>query len=729
VTVTIKYLLFVMRADNGGEGGILALVALVRTKGGRSARGTLVAIGLFGAALLYGDGMITPAISVLSAVEGLGVATHVFEPFVVPITVVILIGLFLVQHRGTGGIGTVFGPIMIVWFLVLAALGIPEIAANTVVLKAVDPLLGLSFLRHQGLAAFLTLGSVFLSVTGAEALYADMGHFGRRPIRIAWFWLVLPSLMLNYLGQGALLLKDASARQHPFFHLAPDWALYPMVLLSTIATVIASQAVISGAFSLTQQAIQLGYSPRFEIQHTSAHEKGQVYIPEINWMLMVATVGLVFGFRTSTNLAAAYGMAVTTTMVITTMLAFVVARERWKWSLPLAGAVTGAFVTIDLAFFGANVIKIEHGGWFPLLVAGVVYAVMSTWHKGRLLVVRRLAETEIPLSRFFESVRQKPPVRVSGTGIFMTARPEGAPPILVHHMTHNKVLHEQVILLTASIVDTPTVDPAAAIEVESCTTASGAWSSAFGFMETRLTFRGAGEGARTRAELGTADTHLLPRAPDAVRPVHGRLGMGMARTSCSSSSRERAPGHELLPHSARPRRRNRHPAIALTPGRRAVQSPAANVLAGGANVSSTFRGSYAAEVCRISRWSAQRRVAVSVNTAQRARAPHRTRTGTLTVTAEWRGQDVTGICAAWVSDRCSSCRLRDDAGSGQSALRRSDAKAGSSEADAERPDCSHAALQVISRQDTRVPVPATGSGLSAMGQHAGYAGSFFSSDF
>ena len=373
---------------------------------------------------------------------------------------------------------------MIVWFFTLAALGIPKIVANPVVLKAFDPLLGLTFLKHQGSAAFLTMGSVFLSVTGAEALYADMGHFGRRPIRIAWFSLVLPSLVINYLGQGAMMLSNPNTREHPFFYLAPEWAVYPMVLLSTFATVIASQAVISGAFSLTQQAIQLGYSPRFEIHHTSAHEKGQIYIPEINWMLMFATVGLVFGFRTSTNLAAAYGMAVTTTMVVTTMLAFVVARERWGWSTGLAAAVTGGFLIIDLAFFGANVIKIEHGGWFPLVVAAFVYAVMSTWHTGRLLVVRRMAETEVPLSRFFDDVRSRPPVRVSGTGIFMTARPEGAPPILVHHLTHNKVLHEQVILLTVSIVDTPTVDPTSAIEVEKLQ--DGFWRvvARFGFMET-----------------------------------------------------------------------------------------------------------------------------------------------------------------------------------------------------------------------------------------------------
>jgi KUP system potassium uptake protein len=427
--------------------------------------------------------MITPAISVLSAVEGLDVATHVFEPFVVPITVVILIGLFLVQRRGTGGIGAVFGPIMIVWFFTLVALGLPHIIENPSVLASVNPMHGVSFLRREGMGSLGTLGAVFLSVTGAEALYADMGHFGRRPIRIAWFSLVLPALVVNYMGQGALLLSNPETREHPFFYLAPQWALLPLVALSTVATVIASQAVISGAFSLTQQAIQLGYSPRFNILHTSAHEKGQVYIPEVNWILMIATVGLVFGFGTSTNLAAAYGMAVTTTMVITTLLAFFVAREQWGWSLSRALLVSGAFLVIDLAFFGANVIKIQHGGWFPLLVAACVYAVMTTWATGRQLVVRRLADSEVPLTQFFLSIAAKPPVRVPGTGIFMTARPEGAPPILVHHLTHNKVLHEHVVLLTVSIVDVPTVDPATAITVDRL--ANGFWRvvAKSGFME------------------------------------------------------------------------------------------------------------------------------------------------------------------------------------------------------------------------------------------------------
>ncbi len=483
VTVTLNYLLFVMRADNGGEGGILALVALVRTRNGKKVHPGLVAAGLVGAALLYGDGMITPAISVLSAVEGLGAATAVFEPFVVPITVTILVLVFFAQRHGTEGIGKVFGPIMIVWFVTIAALGIPHVLTHPSVLGSVNPLHGLRFLRDHGWASFLTLGAVFLSVTGAEALYADMGHFGRKPIRIAWFALVLPSLVLNYMGQGALMLSQPETREHPFFYLAPSWALYPLVLLSAMAAVIASQAVISGAFSLTQQAIQLGYSPRLDIRHTSAHQQGQVYVPAVNWTLMLATVGLVVGFKSSTNLASAYGIAVTTTMVITSILANYVARERWGWSMWKAGLVSGVFLAVDFAFFGANIIKIPAGGWFPLVVAALIYMIMTTWSMGRNLVVRRLSETEVPLSQFFASVHAKPPHRVSGTGIFMTARPEGTPPILVHHLTHNKALNEQIILLTVSMVDVPSVDPESAISVEQL--AGGFWRvvTKFGYMD------------------------------------------------------------------------------------------------------------------------------------------------------------------------------------------------------------------------------------------------------
>jgi KUP system potassium uptake protein len=484
ITVSIKYVLFVMRADNGGEGGVLALVALVRSKTGPSSHRALVAIGLFGAALLYGDGMITPAISVLSAVEGLGVATNAFASFVVPITVAILIALFFFQHRGTGGMGAVFGPIMIVWFVTIALLGLPHIRENTVVLTSFSPVHAVRFFADHGLRAFITLGAVFLSVTGAEALYADMGHFGKRPIRIAWFALVLPALIVNYLGQGALILTHPETAANPFYRLAPASLLYPLVALATISAVIASQAVISGAFSLTQQAVQLGYSPRFDIQHTSSHEKGQVYIPEINWMLMVATVGLVFGFKSSTNLAAAYGMAVTLTMVITTLLAYFVAREQWKWSVARAGVITAAFLAIDLTFLAANVIKIEHGGWFPLVVATMIYLVMSTWHKGRQIVAKRLADAELPLDGFFAELAAKPPLRVPGTAVFMTARPQGTPPILVHHLKHNKVLHEQVVLLSIAVLDVPSVEGEQEIEVHRLPHGFYRVVARYGFMQT-----------------------------------------------------------------------------------------------------------------------------------------------------------------------------------------------------------------------------------------------------
>ena len=484
VTVSIKYLLFVMRADNQGEGGILALVALLRSHHGHSRHAVLVAIGLFGAALLYGEGMITPAISVLSAVEGLGVATQLFEPYVVPITVTILAGLFMLQRRGTGRIGNVFGPIMVLWFVTIGAVGLASTLRNPDVLGALNPIHIVTFFVDHRMRAFLTLGAVILAVTGAETLYADMGHFGPRPIRIAWFTLVLPGLLLNYFGQGALLLDNPDARSNPFFYLAPAWGLYPLVSLATVATVIASQGVISGAFSLTQQAIQLGFSPRFEIRHTSAQQRGQVYIPQVNWMLMLATIALVFSFRTSTNLAAAYGMAVTTTMVITTTLAYVVARERWGWSAWQAGLVTGAFLTVDVAFLAANVVKIPHGGWFPLAIAGLVYAVMTTWAAGRRLVAQRLAESEIPLDVFFASVAARPPLRVPGTGIFMTGRAEGVPPILVHHLTHNQVLHEQVVLLTVSPENVPSVDLDSSIEVQRLQIGFYRVVVRYGFMQT-----------------------------------------------------------------------------------------------------------------------------------------------------------------------------------------------------------------------------------------------------
>jgi KUP system potassium uptake protein len=465
ITVSLKYLVFVLRADNGGEGGILALVALVRARPSKRTTHALISIGLFGAALLYGDGMITPAISVLSAVEGVNVATRAFEPYVVPATVVILVALFMFQRSGTSGIGKVFGPVMIAWFATIAVAGALAIRDAPAVAASLNPLHAVRFFAAHGWRAFLTLGAVFLALTGAEALYADLGHFGRTPIRLAWFAVVLPSLVLNYLGQGAVLLTNPGARLNPFYALLPGRGLYPMVLLATVATVIASQAIISGAFSLTYQAMQLGYSPRFDVQHTSSHEYGQVYIPAINWMLMVATVGLVLAFKTSTNLAAAYGMAVTTTMVITTILAYAVTRTQWGWGLAPAALVTTVFLAVDLMFFGANLIKIAHGGWVPLLVAAGIYTVMSTWHTGRELVARMLARAGQPLDAFLHEITTRPPARVPGTGIFMTARAEDVPPILVHHLKHNKVLHEHVVLLTVAVRDVPSVDAESAVEV------------------------------------------------------------------------------------------------------------------------------------------------------------------------------------------------------------------------------------------------------------------------
>ena len=473
VTISIKYLIFVMRADNHGEGGILALMALVPSKlriAGPGGHWVLVALGIFGASLLYGDGMITPAISVLSAVEGLRVATPFFNPYIIPITLVILFCLFLIQQRGTAGIGKLFGPVMILWFLLLGVLGVLWILRLPSVLAAVNPWHAVRFFLENRGHGFLVLGSVFLVVTGGEALYADMGHFGRRPIRLAWFLLVLPSLLLNYFGQGALLVTHPDAAANPFFELSgrlfPSWTLYPMVILSTIATIIASQAVISGAFSLTRQAVQLGYAPRIKIVHTSGREIGQIYIPSVNWALMLATFGLVIGFRRSTNLAAAYGVAVTATMVITTVLAYVVARQIWGWKFPLVAPVAAFFLLVDGSFFGANIIKVEDGGWFPLLVGVVVYTLMCTWKKGRQILADRLQADCLPLQTFVESIKPDSPIRVPGTAVFLARDPQGTPPSLLHNLKHNKVLHSRVIFLTMINEEVPTVPPEERLEIQ-----------------------------------------------------------------------------------------------------------------------------------------------------------------------------------------------------------------------------------------------------------------------
>ncbi|HVH11967.1 MAG TPA: potassium transporter Kup [Longimicrobium sp.] len=469
IVISIKYLSFVMRADNRGEGGMIALTALVaptrKTRpGGR--RAMLVLAGLFGASLLYGDSMITPAISVLSAVEGLKVATPVLEPYVLPITIAILVLLFAVQSRGTAGIGRVFGPVTLLWFVTLGVLGLGQIILSPEVLAAVNPLHAVWFFANNGWAGFLVLGSVFLAVTGGEALYADMGHFGARPIRFTWFTVVLPCLLLNYFGQGALILRDPAAIEHPFFHMAPSWALYPLVALSTVATVIASQAVISGAFSLTRQAVQLGYLPRLHIEHTSARQIGQIYIPSVNWLLMLACIGLVLGFGDSSSLAAAYGVAVTTDMVFTTILFAFVARSRFGWARWQVGLLTAGFLVVDLGFWGANIVKIPHGGWFPLVIAAGVFTCMTTWKTGRQILAQRMQARTLPVKLLVKDLQQNKYTRVPGTAVYMYGNPEGTPPALLHNLMHNKVLHERVVLLAVQTQEIPYVDEAERIEVD-----------------------------------------------------------------------------------------------------------------------------------------------------------------------------------------------------------------------------------------------------------------------
>jgi KUP system potassium uptake protein len=414
-------------------------------------------MGIFGAALLYGDGMITPAITVLGAVEGLKVATPLLEPYVVPTTVGILVVVFAIQKYGTHRVGRLFGPVMVLWFAVIAILGVSWLITAPVVLTAVDPRHAITFFRDHGWHGFAVLGAVFLVVTGGEALYADMGHFGKRPIRIAWFALVLPALLLNYFGQGALLIANPKAAEQPFFLLAPEWALLPLVALATAAAIIASQALISGAFSLTRQAIQLGYCPRLDIEHTSSHEIGQVYVPQVNWALMVSTILIVIGFGSSSALAAAYGIAVTLTMVITAVLLHIVATERWHWPPAVAFMVTGVFLTVDLAFFGANVLKILHGGWLPLVIGTVLFTLMTTWKTGRRIVAERLTARAVPLEEFMARVAANPPARVPGTAVFMTAQPRGTPPALAHNLRYNKVLHQHVIMLMVTTRPVPHV--------------------------------------------------------------------------------------------------------------------------------------------------------------------------------------------------------------------------------------------------------------------------------
>jgi KUP system potassium uptake protein len=485
--ISVKYLGFVTRASNKGEGGTLSLMALAfpdRIR--REARGLqagLIMLGVFGAALLYGDGIITPAISVLSAVEGLKIAAPGLRPYVLPITIAIIILFFSFQRFGTGGVAKIFGPATLVWFITIGSLGLLKVIEVPGVLKAVSPHYALAFIASGPWEAFVVLGSAVLVVTGGEALYADMGHFGRKPMKVAWYAIVLPGLLLNYFGQGALVLQNPAAIEHPFYRLAPAWALYPLVGLATMATIIASQALISGAYSLTMQAIQLGYSPRMQIDHTSAQERGQIYMPKINWTLMIACIALVLGFQSSSNLASAYGVAVTATMVTTTVLFYPAARRLWKWEWWKAGALVVLFLSIELPLFTSNLLKVTHGGWFPLVVAVIVFTLMATWRTGRSILGNRLRAAVLPLGDFLKDIEAHPPHRVKGTAVFLSSNPNGTPLALMHNLKHNQVLHERVVILTIQTVEVPHVEPGERVEVEELSCGFHRIMGRFGFME------------------------------------------------------------------------------------------------------------------------------------------------------------------------------------------------------------------------------------------------------
>ncbi|HWV14554.1 MAG TPA: potassium transporter Kup [Cellvibrio sp.] len=468
LVVTLKYVTLVMRADNHGEGGTMALLALVfnSIKDHPQWKPYLLLLGVLGASLFYGDAVLTPAMTVLGAVEGLEVVTSAFKPYIVPISVGAIIALFAMQRRGTSKVGAIFGPITIVWFIVLAITGIYSILQNPLVLKAVNPMYALHFLTNHGFASFVVLGSVVLCVTGAEALYADMGHFGKSPIRTAWIILVAPSLLLNYFGQGALILRDPAAIANPFYHMFPDWALYPAIVLATFAAIIASQATIAGTYSVTKQAVQLGFLPRLKVVQTSAKEIGQVYLPGVTTLLLLVVVLIVVSFGSTTALASAYGVAVTGDMLVTSILTFFVIRFGWKLPLPLCIASTGLFVCIDLAFFSASIVKVFDGGWLPILIALVVLTLMTTWRRGRDVLFERLRSSSVPLNTLLPSLFISPPLRVPGTAIFLSATPEATPHALLHNLNHNKVLHERVVFLTVEVTTVPWIKESESCEIE-----------------------------------------------------------------------------------------------------------------------------------------------------------------------------------------------------------------------------------------------------------------------
>lgn len=555
--VSIKYIVFVMRADNRGEGGILSLVALIlqRThrESDRTRRAVIIALGLIGAALLYGDGVITPAISVLSATEGLGVVAPVLSRFVIPATLIIIFLLFFFQKKGTAKVGKVFGPIMLVWFLTIGILGVVEIVREPRILLAANPWHAVQFFADYGRHSFVVLGAVVLAVTGAEALYADMGHFGKRAIRIAWFGLVLPSLVLNYFGQGGAILHDPAAAANPFYLLAPRVLLYPFIALATMAAIIASQSLISGAFSLTHQCVQLGYSPRVTITHTSVEEPGQIYIPEVNTALMIGTLLVVLGFRSSTALGAAYGIAVTGTFLMTTSLLYVVARTWWGWNIARTMVLVVPFLIIDGAFFGANLLKIVQGGWVPLTIAAAIYTVMTTWHRGREIVQDILRKGMLPIDLLLADLATRKTVRVPGLAVFMTREAEGTPVVLLHHLKHNKVLHEKVVLLSILSEEVPTIPDAERITIVPLDQGLFRIKARYGFMESTdvpailRRAQGVGIDAKpldTTYYLGREQ--LIPTGPGHLWRWRKKLFVFMSRNSRSATAFYKIPPNRVV---------------------------------------------------------------------------------------------------------------------------------------------------------------------------------------
>jgi KUP system potassium uptake protein len=554
IVVTLKYVTLIMRADNRGEGGIMALTALVSSSlTNPQARWWLVGLGIFGAAMFYGDGMITPAISVLSAVEGLEVVAPALTPYVVPVTMVILVGLFSIQRHGTARVGVFFGPVMCLWFIALAVLGVIQIAREPAVLLALSPTYAFEFLTGNPLAAFLSLGAVVLAVTGTEALYADMGHFGVRPIRRAWLWFVLPALAINYFGQGALLIHDSSAISNPFFLLTPDWALLPLVVLATCATVIASQAVISGAFSLTRQAIQMGYCPRLTITHTSNRQIGQIYVPFINWTLLAAVMLLVAGFRTSSNLAAAYGIAVTLAMLIDSLLIYVVLTKLWNWNRLAALCIAVPLLLIDAAFLSSNALKILDGGWFPIVIGGIVFTLLTTWKRGRSILHARLEEETMPMDAFIGSIAAAPPARVPGTAVFLTTTPGRVPHALLHNLKHNKVLHERVVLMTVQTREIPVVAPADRVHIENLGANFEQIEAYFGFTEGQDVPELLEECARCGHPFDLMDTSffvsretLIPSPVPGMALWRERLFVSMSKNATKASEYFNVPTNRVV---------------------------------------------------------------------------------------------------------------------------------------------------------------------------------------